>query len=189
MDMHREDRLEPEVEVGHEPEQFSSSSRQPGVSQQSFLKKWGLIPTFLVGLVILALGLWMFLPPGMFSNKKQEESPEFKALKEEAKKLRSETSLLKNDIQSLQAEQKAFQEQLAAFKDKITVLAKKSESQDEKKASPRAIVYKIKKGDTLGSIAKKFQVRPEDIRRWNGLSSKSIPKPGKITTVYPHPNF
>jgi LysM repeat protein len=186
MEKHSEDRLEPEVELGDEPEQPTSSLKQPGFTQCSFLKKWGVVPIFFIGLVILALGLWVFLPAGIFSIKKLEESPEFKALKEEVQKLRSETSPLKNEIQSLQAEQKAIQEQVAALKDKTTVLAKKIESQGEKKASSKAVLYKIKKGDTVASIANKFQVRPEDIRRWNHLSSKSFPKPGKTITVYPH---
>ncbi|MBA4392198.1 MAG: hypothetical protein C0407_01465 [Desulfobacca sp.] len=186
MEKQREDRLEPEVEVEHEPEQFSFSSRQPVATRRSSLKNWGLVPIFLVGLVILGLGLWMFLPPGSFSIKKQEESAEFKALKEEVQKLRSETSPLKSEIESLKAEQKAFQEQLGALKDKITILVKKTESQGEKKASLKAVGYTIKKGDTISSIANKFQVLPEDIRRWNRLPSKNIPKPGKTITIYPH---
>ncbi len=185
MEKNREDRIEPEVEVGHEPEQISSSSRHPGVRRPSSMKKLGLVPVFLIGLVILALGLWMFLPPGILSNNKPEESPEVKALKEEVQRLRSEISPLKNDLQALQAEQKALQERLAALKDDLTGLAKKTETQGDKKASPKAIVYKIQKGDTFSSIAKKFQVRPEDIRRWNRLPSKRIPKPGKTITVYP----
>ncbi|MFH0786372.1 MAG: LysM peptidoglycan-binding domain-containing protein [Pseudomonadota bacterium] len=185
MEKHREDRIEPEVEVGHEPEQLSSSSRHPGGARRSSMKKWGLAPVFLIGLVILALGLWIFLPPGILSVKEPEESPEVKALKEEVQKLRSEISPLKNDLQALQSEQKALQERLAALKDDLTGLAKKTETQGEKKASPKAIVYKIQKGDTLRSIARKFKVRPEDIRHWNRLPSKRIPKPGKTITVYP----
>lgn len=188
MEKHHEDRIEPEVEVGHEPEQLSSSSRHPGVTRPTSLKKLGLVPIILVGLVILALGLWIFLPPGILSNKQQEGSTEVKALKEEVQKLRSEISPLKNDLQALQTEQKALQERLAALKDDLTGLAKKTEAQGDKKASPKAIVYKIQKGDTLRSIAKKFKVRPEDIRHWNRLPSKRIPSPGKTITVYPQPD-
>lgn len=186
MEKHNEDRLEPEVEVEHESEYLSGPSSQMGATRHSPQKKWGVVPIGLVGLVILALGLWIFLPPGFFSDKKQEESLEFITLKDEVLKLRSEISPLKNAIQSLQAEQKGLQEQLTGLKDKLTVLEKKTETQGGRKASPKATLYKIQKGDTVGSIAKKFQVRPEDIRRWNHLPSKGLPKPGKTITIYPH---
>jgi LysM repeat protein len=186
MEKYSEDRIEPEVEVGQDSEQFPSASSHLGATRRSSQVKWGLVPIVLIGLMILALGLWMFLPPGIFSAKKQEESPEFKALKEEVLRLRSETSPLKNAIQSLQAEQKALQEQITTLKDQLTILTKKIESQGDKKASPKATFYKIQKGDTLISIAKKFQVRPEEIRRWNHLPSKALPKPGQTITVYPH---
>jgi cell wall-associated NlpC family hydrolase len=45
-------------------------------------------------------------------------------------------------------------------------------------------VYKIKKGDTLYSIAKKFNMKLEDLLKLNKLTKKSILKPGNELTVY-----
>jgi LysM repeat protein len=172
------------VEVVHDPEQLSSSYRQFETTQRSSGKIWGIVTLSIAGLCIIALGLWIFLPLGIFTLPKPEESPEFKALKEEVQKLRSEISPLKNELQTLRSEQKASQEQLVALNEKITALTKKAESKGEPKTPKKAIVYKIKQGDTLNSIAKKYQVHPEDIRRWNQLSAKTLPPPGKTITIY-----
>ncbi len=186
-----EERKEPKVEVAHEPDECSSSSGYQGRTHPASSKKWLFIPIILVGLVVLALGLWMVLPPGFIPTQKQSESPEFKALKEEVQKLKGESSPLKNEIQSLQEGQKglegqvkALQEQATAIKEQLTVLAKKPETHGVKKAAPKATTYKIKKGDTFNSIAQKFHVQPDDIRHWNRLSSKNKPQPGQTITIY-----
>jgi membrane-bound lytic murein transglycosylase D len=36
------------------------------------------------------------------------------------------------------------------------------------------VSYKVKKGDTLGKIAAHFGVAPEDVRKWNGLTSDVV---------------
>lgn len=184
MENHHEDRLEPEVEVIHEPEAYSSSSGYRGITRPPSSKKWILIPIILIGIVFLAMGLWMVLPTEFSLFKGSAESPEFKTLQAEVQKLRTESDLLKKEIQSLQEAQKALQEQVTALKDQLTVLAKKTETMGEKKPVPRAILYKSQKGDTLNSIAKKFHVHPEEIRRWNRLPLKSQPQPGQKLTIY-----
>jgi|WetSurMetagenome_2_1015567.scaffolds.fasta_scaffold397713_2 LysM repeat protein len=188
-----EDRMEPEVEIGHEPDEYGSSSgfQRPRPPKPSFLKKLGIGLIVLAVLALLVLGTWVALPPGMFSNKPPGESPEYRAMKAELVKLRGETDLLKKEIQSLQEGQKTAQDQLGSLREQLKVLKenqaqleKKAESPAVKKKESPAVTYKVKKGDTLKSIARKFQVQPEDIRRWNHLSGKSQPKVGEKITIY-----
>ncbi|WP_034060415.1 LysM peptidoglycan-binding domain-containing protein [Lacinutrix jangbogonensis] len=44
--------------------------------------------------------------------------------------------------------------------------------------------YKVRQGDYLGKIARKFGVRVSELKRWNGLRSNSL-KIGQRLTVYP----
>jgi membrane-bound lytic murein transglycosylase D len=62
--------------------------------------------------------------------------------------------------------------------------AKKIEKAQEKKPLRKTFVYKIRPGDTLPSLAKKFGVDPEDIRRWNNLSPKAGLEVGHLLTIY-----
>lgn len=52
----------------------------------------------------------------------------------------------------------------------------------KKQAGPYWVKYKIKSGDNLGSIAKKYGVAIEDLRKWNGFTSSSI-QTGQIIEV------
>ena len=104
---------------------------------------------------------------------------------------KGELATLKNEFQFLKEEQKALrewtkvlQEQIAALKGQQKVLAKKKDSQEDKKPRPKVTVYKIQKGETLASIAKKFRVSQDDLRNWNRLPSKGKLKPGQTITVY-----
>jgi membrane-bound lytic murein transglycosylase D len=44
--------------------------------------------------------------------------------------------------------------------------------------------YRVKSGDNLGYIARKYSVRVSDIKRWNGLRSNNI-RIGQRLTIYP----
>jgi membrane-bound lytic murein transglycosylase D len=46
-------------------------------------------------------------------------------------------------------------------------------------AKPRQIRYTVKEGDTLGDIAQTHGVRPEELRRWNGLTGRRQLQPGQ----------
>ncbi|MEM6685061.1 MAG: LysM peptidoglycan-binding domain-containing protein [Bacteroidota bacterium] len=49
--------------------------------------------------------------------------------------------------------------------------------------------YKVRKGDYLGKIARRFGVRVSDIKRWNGLRSNRL-RIGQRLTIYPRkPGF
>jgi membrane-bound lytic murein transglycosylase D len=48
----------------------------------------------------------------------------------------------------------------------------------------RLVRYRVRRGDTLASIAGQFDVAPADLRRWNGLKSTGIAR-GTTLKVYP----
>ena len=191
MEQNREDRKEPEVEVNQESEEYSSPPRFTRPKRSFALNKWVLVPIFLAGIALLASGLWLILPSGWFPSIKQTETPEFIALRTEVQKLKGEVSSLKNELQFLKEEQKSLQEwtkalqgQVANFKDQLTVSAKKKDSQRDKKPKTKVIVYKIQRGETLASIAKKFRVGQDDLKNWNHLPAKGKLKPGQTITIH-----
>ncbi|PCJ32548.1 MAG: lytic transglycosylase [Gammaproteobacteria bacterium] len=57
----------------------------------------------------------------------------------------------------------------------------KSKSQDK---SLRTINYKIRSGDSLWKISRKFKVSVAEVREWNGLSDRTLLKPGQNITLY-----
>jgi membrane-bound lytic murein transglycosylase D len=50
-------------------------------------------------------------------------------------------------------------------------------------AEPSTVTYKVKKGDNLGSIARKYGVSVQQIKRWNKLKSSNI-QPGQKLTIH-----
>ncbi len=185
-----EDRKEPKVEINSETEEYFSPSSRGGSRRSFSFNKRMLVFVVLIGTVGLGFVLWILLSSGMVSSKKQLESPELLALRGEVQKLKGEIDPLKKEIQFLKGELTAFQdrtkvlqEQLSALKDQF-VLAAKKDSKGYKKPAPKAVIYKIKKGDTLVSVAKKFRVRPDDLRGWNRLPLKSKLNPGQTITIY-----
>ncbi len=63
--------------------------------------------------------------------------------------------------------------------EKVAQSSKKSESDKKKQKNTR---YVVRKGDTLYSIARQFNVDKDDLRRWNKLSSNAL-RPGKTLTI------
>jgi LysM repeat protein len=186
-----EEREEPEVEVNSDLEENSSSTGYQKPRRSFISNNWVLTLILLFGAVGFGFGLWILLQSGVFSSKKQPEFPELSVLKAEVQKIKGEIDPLKNEIQALKVELKACQDRIQAFqghittlKDQVTNLAKKRDPQGDKKRAPKVIVYKIKKGDTLASIAKKFRVFPDDIRHWNNLPDKGKLNSGQVITIY-----
>jgi membrane-bound lytic murein transglycosylase D len=55
---------------------------------------------------------------------------------------------------------------------------------EEPLASPKPFRYRVKQGDTLWSIAKRFNTSVANIRKWNNLGSKSTIRTGQRLTLY-----
>lgn len=69
-----------------------------------------------------------------------------------------------------------------------SVASSTSEKKNLKAAAPKAaasktIAYKVRKGDTINKIAKKYDVTAADILGMNGLSKKSTLKPGVVLKI------
>ena len=52
-----------------------------------------------------------------------------------------------------------------------------------KKSTTRRISYRVRRGDSLSVISKKFRVTVKDLRKWNTLEKDAI-KPGQYITLY-----
>ncbi len=48
----------------------------------------------------------------------------------------------------------------------------------------RKVIYKIRSGDSLWKISKKFNVSMAQVREWNGLSDRTLLKPGQNLTLH-----
>ena len=57
-----------------------------------------------------------------------------------------------------------------------------SEIKPKAKKAETVTRYKVRRGDTLYSIAKQFKVETSDLMRWNSVSAKTL-MPGKTLTI------
>lgn len=72
------------------------------------------------------------------------------------------------------------------FKNRRTVDVKEKNAHSKRASSSTSggiTYYKIRKGDNLGSIARKYGVRVQDLQRWNGLRGTNIAA-GKRLKIY-----
>jgi membrane-bound lytic murein transglycosylase D len=55
--------------------------------------------------------------------------------------------------------------------------------------APRKVRYTVKPGDSLWTIAQSYGVRPEEVRRWNGLKARARLQPGQeLQIILPEPS-
>jgi LysM repeat protein len=178
-----DERPEPRIEVApEEPKTDTEGSKSNGPFPG---KKWFWIGG---GLSVVLLGiaaywaLWQ-REPGMKGP--PPEAAQFQALEGKVQKLEQDWTQFRKELEALREEQRGLSEQVKAQKNQWAAVLAKAEKPPEKKEAPKAIAYKVKKGDTLQAVAKRFQVRPEDIRKWNRLGPKGDLSPGKTVTLYP----
>jgi membrane-bound lytic murein transglycosylase D len=62
-----------------------------------------------------------------------------------------------------------------------TKLATSSSSASD--AGDRPVTHTVRKGDTLSAIARLYQVTVNQIATWNGLTARSLIKPGQKLTI------
>ena len=78
------------------------------------------------------------------------------------------------------------EKEIYAYKDSVyfnPITAKQiKEGASASAAAP--IIHRVKKGETLGHIAMKYNVSTKNLMKWNGLTSKSVLKIGQRITVY-----
>jgi LysM repeat protein len=191
-----ENRPEPRVEVDADLEEFEERrgpdwSVRP-VPERKPITRWVLGPILVAALAGLGYAFWLIWGMRPVTPAKPTVPTEIVALKGEVQKLTMELSGLKKELGDLQAEQKTTAEKLAGLqgqwatlsKKKESVSAKKAEKPQEKKPVRKTLVYKIQPGDTVPSVAKKFGVDQEDIRRWNNLPPRSGLPVGQLLTIY-----
>lgn len=56
-------------------------------------------------------------------------------------------------------------------------------TQPQSETKRRLVSYRVRRGDTLGGIADRFSVNPEDVRRWNRLKSGRVSR-GMVLRIY-----
>jgi len=182
-----EDRPEPRIEVVPplEEKMRGSGSMIPSPKpspKRSSLRVWG--PALAIALIGVGFGLWSFVKTGPDIGK-TEGFPEIKELKEGIQKLNTEGTALKKEVETIKGELVAAQEQIKGLKEQAALLVKKPEKTPERKAPPKSISYRVKKGDSLAAIAKRYRVHPDDLRKWNQIPLKGEVKPGRILVLYP----
>ncbi len=58
------------------------------------------------------------------------------------------------------------------------------QSQRDQNPNTKVVNYKIRSGDSLWKISRKFNVSVAQVREWNGLSTKTLLRPGQMLTLY-----
>ena len=53
----------------------------------------------------------------------------------------------------------------------------------------KAINYTIRNGDSLWTISRKFNVTVDKVKKWNGLSDRTLLQPGQKLTLYVDPTI
>src|SRR5439155_23487211 len=56
-------------------------------------------------------------------------------------------------------------------------------TQPQSETKRRLVSYRVRRGDTLGGIADRFSVSPEDMRKWNRLRSNRVGRDRKSTRL------
>ncbi len=67
---------------------------------------------------------------------------------------------------------------------KAPTSAAKPQPEARPKPAPRKIIYKVRKGDTLFTIAQRYKVSMRQLRKWNKLGPRSVLKVGQKLVIY-----
>jgi LysM repeat protein len=177
------ERAEPKIEVF--PEEPPGGTGAVNSAGDRPRKGWRWAAGLGIFLALLLTAIWAAWQQGAAVKGKAADATQFQNLQGQVQRLEQEWNRFGKEMDALRGEQKVLSDQIRVLKDHLAAIQAKTEKPPEKKETPRAISYKVKKGDTLQSIARRFQVRPEDIRKWNRLGSRGEVTPGKTVTLYP----
>ncbi len=184
-------RNEPQVEIhpsieGVSPKTAPAEQKPPGR-----LKKQGLNLLALTAALGAAVAAAFFWIKGFPTAERPGDPSPLSRLQEEMRLLRAEVESLQKELQTLKQEWKYTAAQLKAppLSQTPAVAAQGSKPAVHtltpgKGAASKPVVYKVRKGDTLSSVARKFRVSPEDLRRWNRLPPQKTLPVGQLLTVY-----
>ena len=78
------------------------------------------------------------------------------------------------------------QDSIYAYKDSVyfNPIVYNQLKEDKMMSQSSRITHKVRSGETLGGIAQKYRVGLSSLLRWNGLTKKSIIRPGQRLTIY-----
>jgi membrane-bound lytic murein transglycosylase D len=107
--------------------------------------------------------------------------PEDIYLKQPEKKVLASKDFRTHKNGQVQAEPEAIDSE--SYADIVKKKTRYASIPDIKKNS-RSIRYNVKKGDTIWKISKRYEVKEEDIKKWNQLKSSSSIRPGDRLTIY-----
>jgi LysM repeat protein len=115
-----------------------------------------------------------------FKEQDEKSDKKFKSLQEGLAQLESRLKKLEDRQTQMENSQKEF---LAR-----TVKAQKQSGDIKKPATApkEKIEYKVKKGETLATIAKKYKVTREDLARWNKIDKNKALQTGETLIIIPH---
>lgn len=142
----------------------------------------------LIVLGLLYIGYFIFFQEssGTYSKlEKKIKTMEAISL-EQAEKIDKTVKTAQNTQSQLESRLKALEN---ANRDLLAKVGKfEKRPPEEKKLSPvkEKIHYKVKRGETLRSIARKFRVSPDDLARWNKMDKNKLVRLGEILIIYPH---
>lgn len=191
MTFREEERTEPHVEIGLTEEPLPPLREGAPRSRSFFQGKkisWGLFLT--LGIVAILIGLWWGLGERKLSpHWGGGPSSEFLTLKQELARLAQEVDLLKKEIQALKETGKGLTETVRGLKEPAVGTPSASVKVHPKPAkSPppsKPLVYRVRKGDTWTSVARKFQTTPKELRNWNSSGKDETLIPGRLLVVRP----
>ncbi len=71
---------------------------------------------------------------------------------------------------------------------RLVLKASSRRYRDEGSLSGRRLLYTVRKGDTVFSISRQFQVSVTQLKSWNGLNSRHLIRAGQHLVMYVEPN-
>jgi LysM repeat protein len=169
-------------------DQLSQGQESPDQFKQRFkLSTLEILFGSLILLGLLYIGYFIFFQEGTGTNSKLEKKIKTMeaGMLEQSEKIGKDVKAVQNNQVQMESRLKALENANRDLLAKIGRVEKRPP--EERKAPPvkEKIQYKVKKGETLRTIAKKFKVTPEDLARWNKLDKTKPVRVGETLVIIP----